>query len=335
MKRGGFFDASMLVRRHGGADDGPEPRYDFSTNANALGPNPVVLEAIRNADLSRYPEPTYRELRARLADDLGVSPEAVVVGAGVSELIFRLVGLLGGPVLTQPPTFGEYALAARVMGQAVREARDPVAFLRLLPEAELAFLCLPNNPTGAVPDEAFLHRAAAIAARHGTVLALDLAYLPLSEVAVALPDSALLLFSPNKAHGLTGIRAGYARVPDPDLAGALRNRAPSWVLGALEVAFLSASLSTDARSWLSRTVPRLHAWRRSLAVGLADLGYPVVEGKANFLMARLGRVAVKRLRHQGIRVRPLGDKGLPEWVRLAALGPVAQAALFRGLREEG
>ncbi len=335
MKRDGFFDASMLPRRHGGADDGPEPRYDFSTNANALGPNPAVLEAIRNTDLSRYPEPTYRELRVWLADDLGVSPEAVVVGAGVSELIFRLVGLLGGPVLTQPPTFGEYALAAGAMGQEVQKARDPAAFLRLLPGAALAFLCVPNNPTGEVLDDTFLQRAASVAARSGTVLALDLAYLPLSEVTVVLPDSALLLFSPNKAHGLTGIRAGYARVPDPDLAGALRNRAPSWVLGALGAAFLGASLSPEARRWLSRTVPRLHAWRRSLARGLADLGYPVIEGKANFLMARLGRAAAERLRRQGIRVRPLGDKGLPAWARLAALGPVAQAALFDVLRGEG
>ena len=28
---------------HGGTDEGPEPLYDFSTNANALGPNPVAL----------------------------------------------------------------------------------------------------------------------------------------------------------------------------------------------------------------------------------------------------------------------------------------------------
>ena len=238
-------------------------------------------------------------------------------------------------MLTLAPTFGEYALAAGAMGQEVQKARDPAAFLRLLPGAALAFLCVPNNPTGEVLDDTFLHRAASVAARSGTVLALDLAYLPLSEVTVVLPDSALLLFSPNKAHGLTGIRAGYARVPDPALAEALCQRAPSWILGAEGVAFLRASLSPEARAWLSSTLPRLHAWRRSLARGLADLGYAVLEGKANFLMARLGRVATVRLRGAGIRVRPLGDKGLPEWARLSALGPAAQRALFRVLRGEG
>ncbi len=37
---------------HGGPDGGPEPLYDFSTNANALGPNPVVLEHIQAKDPS-------------------------------------------------------------------------------------------------------------------------------------------------------------------------------------------------------------------------------------------------------------------------------------------
>lgn len=60
---------------HGGTDEGPEPLYDFSTNANALGPNPVALAYLRRADPSRYPDPLYRRLRRALAEAHGVSPE--------------------------------------------------------------------------------------------------------------------------------------------------------------------------------------------------------------------------------------------------------------------
>ena len=56
---------------HGGTDEGPEPLYDFSTNANALGPNPVALAYLRRADSSRYPDPLYRRLRRALAEAHG------------------------------------------------------------------------------------------------------------------------------------------------------------------------------------------------------------------------------------------------------------------------
>lgn len=135
---------------HGGPDGGPEPLWDFSTNANALGPNPVILEYLKKADPSRYPDPLYRRLRRALAEAHGVSPEQVAVGTGTSELIHRLARwtYLRGPILLLPPTFGEYARAARALDLPLWEAESPEAFLELLPKSSLAFLCVPNNPTG-------------------------------------------------------------------------------------------------------------------------------------------------------------------------------------------
>jgi len=145
---------------HGGTDEGPEPLYDFSTNANALGPNPVALAYLRRADPSRYPDPLYRRLRRALAEAHGVSPEQVAVGTGTSELIHRLARwtYLRGPILLLPPTFGEYARAARALDLPLWEAESPEAFLELLPKSSLAFLCVPNNPTGEVYP--FLEEAA-------------------------------------------------------------------------------------------------------------------------------------------------------------------------------
>ncbi|RYM36446.1 histidinol-phosphate aminotransferase family protein [Meiothermus sp. PNK-Is4] len=135
---------------HGGPDGGPEPRYDFSTNANALGPDPFALEAIRAADPSRYPDPLYTRLHAELAAHHGVGEGQVAVGSGSSELIHRLVRWrwLRGPMLILPPTFSEYARAAQPAELPLLQAQSPREFLELLPRATLAFLCVPNNPTG-------------------------------------------------------------------------------------------------------------------------------------------------------------------------------------------
>ncbi|WP_456414063.1 pyridoxal phosphate-dependent aminotransferase [Oceanithermus profundus] len=318
---------------HGGPDGGPEPRYDFSSNANALGPNPAVLAAVRAADLSRYPDPRYGALREHLAAHHRVPAGSVVVGAGASELIHRLVRLRRGPVLTLEPTFGEYARAARAAGVRHRTARSPGEFLDLLEGAAVAFLAQPNNPTGELHDRAFVREAARRAERSGAWLVLDLAYAPLSERPVAA--AAFRLFAPNKAHGLTGVRAGYLVAPAAEPAARLAEAAPSWVIGAAEVAFLRAQAGVAARTWLRGTLPTLFAWRRRLAALLRERGYEVQEGAANFVMARLGEDADAFLRARGLRVRPLFDKGLPEWARLSAQPPAALAALAAALEERG
>jgi len=105
----------VLMPIHGGTDSGPTPRYDFSTNANSLGPDPYALAAVQAADPSRYPDPLYTSLHTTLARFHQVPPEHVAVGGGTSELIHRLTRwrYLRGPMLILPPTFSEYARAAQ------------------------------------------------------------------------------------------------------------------------------------------------------------------------------------------------------------------------------
>ena len=66
---------------HGGPDAQGVPLHDFSTNANACGPCPVALAALRQADRGRYPDPAYTELRARLAAFHGVEAGRIVASS--------------------------------------------------------------------------------------------------------------------------------------------------------------------------------------------------------------------------------------------------------------
>ncbi|GAA6756814.1 histidinol-phosphate transaminase [Thermus thalpophilus] len=313
---------------HGGPDGGPEPLYDFSTNANALGPNPVILAHLRRADPSRYPDPLYRRLREALAEAHGVAPENVAVGTGTSELIHRLArwSYLRGPMLLLPPTFSEYARAARALELPLWEAKSPEEFLALLPRSSLAFLCVPNNPTGEVYP--FLEEAAQ---RAGGALVLDLAYYPLAENPPPLPQRAFRLYSPNKAHGLTGVRAGYLVAP-LDLTH-FQNLAPSWPVSVYGEALLLGHLHPEAQAWLEESKKELFRLRRLLAEGLKGLGLEVRESPANFLLVRVGRATevALALRERGIRVRDCTSFGLPAWLRLSAQKEEAIAALLQAL----
>jgi histidinol-phosphate aminotransferase len=315
---------------HGGTDAGPEPRWDFSTNANALGPCPAVLRAVRAADLSRYPDPQYSALRSLIAAHHATAPERIAVGAGASELILRLVRAMPGPVLVLGPTFSEYARCARMEGRALVEAHSPAEFLdRQNRHAGLGFICWPNNPTGAVWPAEFVTRAAA-----GGRLVVDLAYAPLcpeGTIDMAAAAGAVRLFAPNKAFCLTGLRAAYAVTPAD--WPALDALAPSWVIGPAEVAFLAATVAGEAQSWLAACRPVLADWRQALAAGAYACGLAVQESPATFLLARVGDAGgvARRLRAQGLRVRDASSFGLPEWIRLAAAPPPWRDALLAAL----
>ena len=80
---------------HGGPDALGIPPHDFSTNANACGPCPAVLQALRQAPVHTYPDPACTALRQRLGRWHGVDAARIVIGASASELIFRLTAALG------------------------------------------------------------------------------------------------------------------------------------------------------------------------------------------------------------------------------------------------
>lgn len=319
---------------HGGTDAGPRPRVDASTNANPYGPSPAALAALE-ADIGPYPDPTATAVREHLAEHHGHTRDEVVVGAGATELIDRLVRVVGGPVLTEDVTFGEYAGAAVRHGAAHHAvARDRCA--AAVADAALAFVCSPGNPDGEVRDAAWCEQVAAAAAATGTVLVWDLAYAPLVDERVPVPADAVALHAPNKAHGCTGLRAGWLRAPSA-LAARLRAAAVTWGVSAPGLAFLRATTTDTADRWVSEHRDRLLDDREALAAALRDSGLDVVHGAAPFVLVRVpgGRssreLATTLRTEHGVKVRPTDSMGLPGWLRIAAVPPADRDLLVPAL----
>ena len=317
---------------HGGTDSMPDPRYDFSTNANPLGPCPSVLAHVRNADVTRYPDPLYTRLREVLAAFHRTTPDRIVVGAGASELILRLIRCVDGPVQQLVPTFSEYALGAQLAERRLISTRSPAEFLRAQAQCPgIGFVCWPNNPTGELWPLDFVAAAA-----DAGPLVVDMAYAPLCDAPLsaaieAAASRAYRLYSPNKAFGLTGVRGAYLITPriDRRIAAA----APSWVIGRDAVAFLEGACEAQTQAWLAQGLPQLKRWRIRLARSLQQRGLEVRESPATFLMAKVGNAAqiAAHLRTRELRVRDGSSFGLPEWIRLSAQPVQAQRALMTAL----
>ncbi len=318
-----------LIQAHGGPDALGVPAHDFSTNGNAHGPCPQALAAVSAADATHYPDPTYTGLRTQLADWHGVDPGRVLLAASASEFIHRISAWVAqrGPRAVWLPrhAYGEYGAAALAWGlRTVPSAAD----------AGLAWACEPSSPLGQV------HEALAALVRTAPMCVLDRAYEPLRLEGAATLDAQALqrvwqLWSPNKALGLTGVRAAYVIAPleAGEAVAELEARCPSWPLGAQGVALLQAWVRPDVQAWLQDSRDTLRLWKaRQLALCTA-LGWDCAPSLANFFCARTPlqgpalAQALLALRLRGVKLRAASSFGLPGQVRLGVLPPASQDAL--------
>jgi len=318
-------------RQHGGPDARGAARWDFSSNANACGPCPTALQAVQQADAVHYPDPAYTRLRARLARFHGVDPARILLAASASECIQRLTAWRWREgdrrCWTPPHAYGDYAHAALAWG--LRHTPQPE-------QAELAWLCDPGSPLGQGESA---HSVQALLDGTARTVVLDRAYAPMrlhgrSALDAAQLDQVWQLWSPNKALGLTGVRAAYAIAPRAATAAVpvLEHLAPSWPIGAHGVAMLMAWTEPEVQRWLADSLPTLAAWAQALRVLLQGHGWRCALSDTAYLCALPPRQPdTDWLRAQGIRWRDATSFGLAGWWRLSAQRPEALAALAQAL----
>lgn len=345
---------------HGGPDDGPPIRFDFSSNANPFGPPEAVLKAVLAVDRQRYPEPSYRVLREQLAHWHGLEAERILPASGGSEAIRRLTAAASRAglrhVWVPEPGFADYAAAAAALGLKVHRYGGAHALaLGLQADADglplaspaLVWVCDPCNPTGTsldAADWATLHRAVQDS---GSQLAIDQAYEPLrlqgrSALPASMASQAWRLQCPNKALALTGVRAAYLLAPEADsmLLQPTQDLAPSWVLAAEGVALLSAWAQAEVQVELQQHREALRGLRQRQDAALRALGWQTLAGApASVTPFRLWRppqdtaTLLPALRERGIKLRDASSFGLPGAVRLSTQLPAAQDALLHALNE--
>ena len=322
-----IFQIMMLnyQRIHGGPDASGAARFDFSTNSNACGPCPAALAAVQGADATRYPDGSYTALRIRLGAMHGVDAQRIVVAASASEFIFRITALAlrrGAKTVSLPPhSYGDYAHAAAAYGLTAIDTPG---------NAQLVWACEPSSPLG-TQHVAFT--------RGGPLTVLDRAYEPLRlSGSPSLSDTALenmwQLFSPNKALGLTGVRAAYAIAPLTSEADidAMHQLCPSWPLGAHGVAMLSAWTQADVQAWLADSLATLRQWKIQQIALCESFGWTVLPSLANFFVCRT-KIDLYALRQHGIKLRDCASFCLPGHIRLGVQPPAAQNALHNAWQQ--
>ncbi|MEE8465532.1 MAG: aminotransferase class I/II-fold pyridoxal phosphate-dependent enzyme, partial [Dehalococcoidia bacterium] len=177
----------------------PDDLLDFSASISPIGPPEGVWEAIRNVDLSAYPDPECLELREAICRHLStpsrkVPLERVLVGNGSTEIIHLLARAYltdragGGSVLLLTPTYGEYEGACRLAEAKVVNFEadlsgdfqwdiDAASSIIRTNKPGLVFVCNPNNPTGVYLERRQIEALADAASDADSLLVVDEAYL--------------------------------------------------------------------------------------------------------------------------------------------------------------
>ncbi len=271
---------------------------------------------------NRYPDPQPQALLDALAALYGVRSSQVLVGRGSDEAIDLLVRAFcragQDAIAIQPPTFGMYAVCARIQNAAVVEvplspsfALDVDALLAALtPAVKLVFVCTPNNPTGQLVAQAEVVRLAQALAGRALVV-VDEAYIEFADATSAAGlidrfDNLAVLRTLSKAWALAGARIGTL-LANEEVIALLRRIMPPYPLPRPCVDLALEALSERGQAVAREHIEVVRQQRQRMAAALAALPgvREVILSQANFLAVRFddAAVAYQRLLGAGIVVR--------------------------------
>ena len=331
----------------------------LASNENPLGMPQSAQDAMIKAaaDLGRYPDSNGFELKKVLSERLGVPADWVTLGNGsndILELAARAVAQAGDEIIFSRHAFAVYPLATQAVGARSIEVAPTSLYGHDLPamlsaikasgdKAKLVFIANPNNPTGsyltAKEIEDFL-----VAVPSNVVVVLDEAYNEYLSPEQRYDAIAWVKRFPNmilsrsfsKAYGLAGLRIGYgvAQAHVTDLLNRIRQ--PFNVNSLAQAAAIAAFQDT---AFLQKGFELNRAGYKQLTQAFDKLNLSYLTSAGNFVLVKVGdddeagnRINLALLK-RGIIVRPVGNYGLPQWLRISIGLPEENAAFIDALGE--
>jgi histidinol-phosphate aminotransferase len=303
------------------------------------------------AGLNRYPEGQPKVLIERLARLYGVPAFSVLATRGSDDAIDLLIRAFcraeHDAVLICPPTFGMYAVAARIQGAKVVNvplrshegfALDEEALLkRSTAGVKIVFLCSPNNPTGNLLAPDAILRIAAALTQHALVV-VDEAYVEFADAPsliaqVSTHPGLVILRTLSKAYGLAGARCGVL-IGHADIVALLRKIIQPYAITQLSIEAVFRALEPSAleESALHVATIKHERGRVSRELELLSPTLQVWPSQTNFLLAEFKDPVMvwQRAHDAGLLVRDMRHAlGLSHALRISLGTPVQNDRLLQ------
>jgi len=319
----------------------------LASNENPLGPSGKALRAMRRVlrEVHMYPEGSCHYLVKRLALELNLPEEQLLIGNGSNEILELLVrGFLepGDEVISSETSFLVYpiltqACGAKFVSVAMKDYRyDLQGILKAITDkTKIIFIANPNNPTGTYVTEsevaAFIERVP-----DDVIVCFDEAYVDfvdagdfprIMEYVQKGRDNVIIMRTFSKAYGLAGLRVGYAIACKKMISYLHKVRQP---FNVNMIAQAAAAAALDDRFFLWRTKHLVVSGRLFLYKRFKLLGLKFLPSQGNFVLVDTGRDSNEVFQHllrQGLIVRSMKSYGLSTWIRVT-VGRRSQNAQF-------
>jgi succinyldiaminopimelate transaminase len=224
---------------------------------------------------------------------------AVIPTLGSKEAIFSLAQVFDGDTVVVPtPSYPVYERGAQFAGKRVVELplRPENGWLPDLHGVDwdrvaVLWLNYPNNPTAATAPVEFYERAAALARRHGFVLACDEAYSelyfgdepPASALQVSDRSHVAVFNTLSKRSSMPGYRTGFV-AGDPAIVAALKRYRPNVGVAPQEFIQRAAAAAWADEAHVDAVRERYRAKRDALLPALEAAGLRSAGGDATFFL---------------------------------------------------
>ena len=282
----------------------------LDSNENPFGP-PSTLKFKTSFinTLNRYPDPLSSRFLSSLSNQLNISSDYLIAGAGSDELldlIIRCYVEKGETISSLFPTFGMYRIYAQIndvnynpikmklnVNKSSKRAKFEISEERLMKNIEkskIVILARPNNPDGSLLNEDLVISVL----EERKLVVLDEAYIEFSQTKSLYRltreyANLIVLRTLSKAYGLAGLRIGYA-IMDPQLKkNLLVIKAPYNVNSAASEA---AVIALNSQKEVDQKIKKIVENRRFLFEELSGINnsgffFSLHKSFGNFLLIRL------------------------------------------------
>ncbi len=316
----------------------------LGANESLFGPSPKAIEAMKlqAANSQFYGDPEGHHLRSEIAHQNHCSIDNVLLGSGIDDLLMLFSRTCLGPgdlavtTLGSYPTF-EYAVRS-VGGQLahvpyLKNKVDLQALLRRARQskAKILYLANPDNPSGSWHDPCTI-QGLIDELPADVLLLLDEAYMDfvpeLGTFETELPN-VVRFRTFSKAHGMAGLRIGYALCHQDHIATANKIRLH---FGVNSVAQAGALASLQDPEHVKSVVAETSRVKDRLTDQLQIKGVSTLPSQTNFILIDLGNregadACLVDLRDKRVFVRKPAIPPLDNYIRVT-IGPPAEMELF-------
>lgn len=326
----------------------------LASNENPLGMPESAKQAMQKAmtDIGRYPDSNGFDLKATIIAKYNVAQDWITLGNGSNDILELAARAFVQPtqsVMFSQYSFAVYPLATQAVGAraivvpAKAFGHDLAAMAKAITaDTKLIFVANPNNPTGTFIPAAEIEAFLEVVPPH-VVVVLDEAYNEFLTPELQYDSIAWVRQYPNllvsrtlsKAYGLAGLRIGFA-IAQPSITDLLNRIRQPFNVNSMAQAAAVAALNDAA--FLKKSAQVNADGYRQLTQAFESMKLEYVPSFGNFVLVKVGnddgagaRVNLALLK-QGIIVRPVGNYGLPQWLRISIGLPHENAAFIDALK---